>query len=279
MGKADLHIHTTASDGNLAADEVAVLAREQGLEVIAITDHDTITAYPAAKRAGAEIGLEVLPGVELTCEFNERESHLLAYCFDVENRDFLQLLRKHRKARLDRVGWIVGQLTDQGLELDKDEVRAEAGGGNVGRPHVASVLVKKGYVGSAKEAFIRYLGNHVLGPIQSDYVSHTDAIEIIKGAGGAAVLAHPGVLYTEEEFEQWIESGLDGVEVVHPSHDYTQQKHYQELAERHELLVTGGSDYHGGNGEYLRHFGVVNIGLENVRNLKRMTEQRKRISV
>lgn len=279
MGKADLHIHTTESDGRLAPGEVASLAAEQGLEVISITDHDTIKAYPEAKRAGAELGLEVLPGIELTCEFNERESHLLAYCFDVTDRAFLQLLKKHRKARLDRVGWIVRQLTEQGLELDKEEVRAEAGGGNVGRPHVASVLVKKGYVGSAKEAFIRYLGNHVLGPIHSHYVSYREAIRIVREAGGATVLAHPGVLYSEDELEQWIEAGLDGLEAIHPSHDYNQQKRYQELAERYSLLITGGSDYHGGTGQYLRHFGVVNIGLEKVRSLKRMTDQRKQISV
>lgn len=279
MGKADLHIHTTASDGHLSAGEVVRLAGEQGLDIIAITDHDTINAYSEAKRAGDEIGLEVLPGIELTCDFMDRESHLLAYCFDVEDRAFLELLRKHRKARLDRVEWIVQQLTGQGLELNKDEVRAEAGGGNVGRPHIASVLVKKGYVGSAKEAFIRYLGNHVLGPIHSHYASYTDAIDIVREAGGATVLAHPGVLYSDEELEQWIEAGLDGLEVVHPSHDYEQQKRYRKLAEHHELLMTGGSDYHGTGGSYLKHFGVVNIGLDKVRRLKRMTEQRKQISV
>ncbi|MFH5883051.1 PHP domain-containing protein [Halalkalibaculum sp. DA3122] len=279
MGKADLHIHTTASDGRLSPEEVPALASENGLEVIAITDHDTIDGYFPASEAGERIGVEVLPGVELTCDFNSRESHLLAYCFDPEDPDFLQLLAHHKKARLDRIEWIVGQLTQQGLDIDKNEVRAEAAGGNVGRPHVASVLVKKGYVGSAKEAFIRYLGNHALGPIQSYYVSHEEAVERIKGAGGATILAHPGVLYSREEIEQWIDAGLDGLEVVHSSHNYDQQKKYREMAEQHNLLMTGGSDYHGDGEGYLRNFGVITTSLAQVEKLKQMTRQRKKISV
>lgn len=279
MGKADLHIHTTASDGRLSPEEAPALASENGLDVIAITDHDTIDGLFPAREAGEKIGVEVLPGVELTCDFNGRESHLLAYCFDEEDPDFRQLLAHHKKARLLRMEWIVGQLTQQGLEIDKDEVRAEAAGGNVGRPHVASVLVKKGYVGSAKEAFIRYLGNHVLGPIQNYYVSHHEAVQRIKEAGGATVLAHPGVLYSDDEIEEWIDAGLDGIEVVHSSHNYDQQKKFQELAEQNDLLMTGGSDYHGAGEGYLRHFGVITTSLTQVDKLKRMTLQRKKISV
>ena len=279
MGKADLHIHTTASDGRLAPEQVGPLASENGLDVIAITDHDTIKGYFPAREAAQEAGVEVLPGVELTCDFNGRESHLLAYCFEVEDPGIKRLLAAHRKARLDRMEWIVEQLAQQGLEIDKEEVRAEAGGGNVGRPHVASVLVKKGYVGSAKEAFIRYLGNHALGPIQSYYVSHQKAIECVKDAGGAVVLAHPGVLYSQHELEEWVDAGLDGLEVVHPSHDYNRQKKFKEMADQHNLLKTGGSDYHGDGEGYLRHFGVINMSLTQVEKLKRMTHQRKQISV
>ncbi len=279
MGKADLHIHTTASDGRISPNEIVPLACENGLEVIAITDHDTIKGYFPAREAAKELEVEVLPGVELTCDFNGRESHLLAYCFDVENDGMKKLLAEHKQARLDRIEWIVGELTQQGLEIDKEEVRAEAGGGNVGRPHVASVLVKKGYVGSAKEAFIRYLGNHALGPIQSYYVSYHQAIQHIRSAGGATVLAHPGVLYSQSELEEWIQAGLDGIEVVHPSHNYEKQKKFQEIADQNNLLKTGGSDYHGNGEGYLRHFGVINMSLNEVDKLKRMTRQRKQISV
>lgn len=279
MGKADLHIHTKASDGRLAPAEVPGLARKNGLDTIAITDHDTIDAFEAAREVGEQVGVEVLPGVELTCDFNGRESHLLAYCFDVEKPGFKKLIARHKKARIDRIEWIVKQLTQQGLDLDKEEVRAEAAGGNVGRPHVASVLIKKGYVASAKEAFIRYLSDHALGPIQSNYVSYKQVIGLVKEAGGAVSLAHPGVLYSTGELNEWVDAGLDGIEAVHPSHNYEQQKKFQQFAERHDLLVTGGSDYHGDGEDYLRYFGVVSISLSWVSKLKRMTEQRKKISV
>ncbi|MDR8389792.1 PHP domain-containing protein [Aliifodinibius sp. S!AR15-10] len=279
MGKADLHIHTTASDGRLRPEEVAPLARENGLEVIAITDHDTIEGYARAREAGEKIGVEVLTGVELTCDYNGSESHLLAYCFDAEDPEFQKLLSNHKKARLERMEWIVGELAKQGLDIDKEEVRAEASGGNVGRPHAASVLVKKGYVGSAKEAFIRYLGNHALGPIQNYYASHLEAIQAVKDAGGATVLAHPNRFYTQDELEEWVEAGLDGIEVIHPSHDYEQQKYFQKFAQENNLLITGGSDYHGNGSGYLRHFGIVTMSLTQVSSLKRMTEQRKKISV
>lgn len=279
MGKADLHIHSTASYGNLEPEKIVSLASQNNLEIISITDHDTIASYERAKETGNELQVEVLSGVELTCDFNDREAHLLGYCFDVTNSAFLNLLAKHRRARLERMEWIVGRITRQGLELDKEEVRAEAGTGNVGRPHVAAVLLKKGYVANAQEAFIRYLGNHALGPIPNFYVSHTEAIRKIKEAGGAAVLAHPGVLYNDTELQQWIDDGLDGLEVVHPSHNYDRQKRYQKLAEHHDLLITGGSDYHGRGEDYLQYFGIVNVGLDRVHRLKRMTEQRKQISV
>lgn len=263
----------------MAPEEVPELARQNGLKVIAITDHDTINGYEPAKEAGDEIGIEVLSGVELTCDFNGRESHLLAYCFDEEDPRFLELIANHKKARLERIKWIVEQLTSQGLDLDTDEVRAEAGGGNLGRPHVAAVLVNKGYVASHKEAFIRYLGNHALGSIKNFYASHTEVIDIVRNAGGATVLAHPNMLYSSDEIEEWISDGLDGLEVVHPSHDYEQQKEYQKIAEQHNLLITGGSDYHGSGDQYLRYFGVVNVGLNRVEKLKRMTDQRKKITV
>ena len=263
----------------MEADSIVSLAHEHGLEVISITDHDTIGAYPKARKAGSSLNVDVLPGVELTCEFNERESHLLAYCFDVEDGPLNAMLLKQKKARLERIDWIVGQLTRQGLELDREEVRAEAGTGNVGRPHVAAVLRSKGYVGSIKEAFIRYLGNHVLGPIPGFYISHGKAVRMVKEAGGAVILAHPGHLYTEKELQQWIDAGLDGIEVIHPSHNYKLQKRYEQFAGRNNLLITGGSDFHGRDDRYLRYFGIVNIGLEKVHKLKRLTEQRKQISV
>lgn len=279
MGKADLHIHTTASDGNLSPDEIIDLAQKHDLQIISITDHDTIRGYLTARKRAGSTDIELLPGVEITCAFNGRESHLLGYCFDPEDDDFLRLLSQHKKARLSRIGWITEQLRNQGLEINREEVKAEAAGGNVGRPHVASMLIKKGYVQTAQEAFIRYLGDQALGPIESNYISYEDAIKAIKDAGGAAVLAHPGVLYSDEELEKWVDVGLDGIEVIHPSHNYSAQKKFNAFAEHNDLIVTGGSDFHGGNKHYLKHFGTVTISVNNVEKIKRLSRQRKGISV
>lgn len=279
MGKADLHIHTTASDGNSTPSQIVDRAVKQKLAAIAITDHDTIAGFEEAREAGRKQNIEVLPGCEITAEFNSREAHLLAYCFDHEDLNFRKLLSGHKKARISRGEWILGELGKQGLELDMNEVKAEANGSNIGRPHIASVLVSKGYVRSFKEAFIRYLSNQKLGIIPSDYYSCSEVIATVKNAGGAVVVAHPGQMYSEKELNQLVEHGIDGIEVIHPGHNYELQKKMEEFAESNSLLTTGGSDFHGGSRDYQKYFGVATISMTKVRAMKRLIEQRKEILV
>lgn len=279
MRKADLHIHSTASDGNSTPSQIVELAVEQNLEVIALTDHDTVSGFREAKEAARQKPIEVLVGSEITADFNRREAHLLAYCFDIEHEQIRDLLIGHRKARFDRGEWILHQLSKQGLEVTMSEVKAEANGSNIGRPHIAAVLVNKGYVASLKEAFIRYLSNQRLGTIPSDYLSCHEVIERIKMAGGAVVVAHPGQMYNDEELDQLVEAGIDGMEVIHPSHNYEVQKEMEAYAEKHNLLITGGSDFHGGNANYQKYFGVVTISMDHVHAMRRMTDQRKKMMV
>lgn len=279
MGKADLHIHTTASDGNSTPSQIVSLAIEKKLDVIAITDHDSIAGLQEAEEVAASENIEVLSGTEITASFNSREAHLLAYCFDPTHLEFRKLLLDHRKARINRGEWILGELSKQGLELDMDEVRAEAKGSNIGRPHIASVLVNKGYVASFKEAFIRYLSNQKLGVIPSDYYSYRQVIKTVKKAGGAVIVAHPGQMYSIEELDQLVAEGVDGIEVIHPGHNYELQKKMEEYAEKHNLLTTGGSDFHGINQDYQKYFGVITISTEKVNRMIRMTKQRKRMLV
>ncbi|HKL19722.1 MAG TPA: PHP domain-containing protein [Halalkalibaculum sp.] len=279
MGKADLHIHTTASDGNSTPAEIVKLAAEQKLDVISITDHDSIAGLEEAIAAADELEIEVIPGTEITASYGEREAHLLAYGFDTVNADFLKLMMEHRKARVDRGKWILDKLSREGLDLDIDEVRAEANGSNIGRPHIASVLINKGYVASFKEAFIRYLSNQQLGVIPSDYFAHHEVIETVKAAGGATIIAHPGQMYSEQELEELVEAGVDGIEVVHPSHNYELQKKMEAFADKHNLLSTGGSDFHGQSQDYQKYFGVVTISTEKVNRMKRMINQRKQMLV
>ncbi|MGD8426069.1 MAG: PHP domain-containing protein [Balneolaceae bacterium] len=279
MGKADLHIHTVESDGNMSPKDVVRLAGKHKLEIISITDHDTIRGYRKARETAQELGIQLLPGVEITSNFDGRECHLLAYCFDPDHEVINKLLVHHHRSRLDRGKWIINELSKEGLDLDIEEVKAEAKGGNIGRPHIAAVLIDKGYVASFKEAFIRYLSDDALGNIQNGYYGHHKVIESVKESGGAVVIAHPGKLYTEQELEALVEAGVDGIEFIHPSHNYQTQQRIEKFAEKHNLLLTGGSDYHGGNNEYQKFFGIVTINAKYAQRLIRMTQQRKKIMV
>lgn len=263
----------------MSPENVVRNAKEHKLEIISITDHDTIRGYRQAMETAREVGIELLPGVEITSDFNNRECHLLAYCFDPDHPAINRLLANQYQSRLKRGKWIINELSKEGLDLDINEVKAEANGGNIGRPHIAAVLINKGYVASFKEAFIRYLSDESLGTIQNEYYTHHEVIETVKEAGGAIVIAHPGNLYNKSELEELVEAGVDGIEFIHPSHKYDTQKWIEEFADKHKLLKTGGSDFHGGDKAYQKFFGVVTINKKYVHRLKRMTNQRKEISV
>lgn len=278
MGKADLHTHTIASDGALTTRQLLEKAKEKGLETVSITDHDTIKGYREGKDIAAELGIELLPGVEITALWQEREIHLLAYLFDETREEFLSLLRNQKRARLRRMEAIVNQLKKNGLDVDMDEIRAESGFGNIGRPHAAAVLIQKGYVASTAEAFIRYLSSDKLRDIQTGYESIEQVVAITHRSGGIVSLAHPGPLYSENEIDELLACGLDGLECIHPSHSFKVQRMFTKKAGNSNLLVTGGSDYHGtGKSNYDPYFGIVTIGRQHVLALKSMAARRKKM--
>lgn len=279
MAKADLHIHTTASDGESTPRQILELARRVGLELIAVTDHDTLRGFREAKEAAGEYGVEVISGIEITAGYEGRECHILAYAFEPDHASIVRLCRRHRLARLERGKWIIDQLSREGLDLDIEEVKAEANWGNVGRPHIASLLVKKGYVASPKEAFIRYLSDSALGPIESEYYAFDAVIEGVREAGGVTVLAHPGRLYSMEEIEDFRENGIDGIEVYHPGHSDRSRKELKAYAEEGGLLVTGGSDFHGSPGGFRGSFGALTINRQYADRLLERAKKRKNISV
>lgn len=278
MAKADLHLHTTASDGKMTPEKIVETAEKLNLSVIALTDHDTIEGFEPARNAACNVAVEVLPGIELTTDFNNRECHLLAYNFNVENDALNSLLSSNKNARVKRAKWIIGELQKKGFDLDIQEVLAEAGGKNVGRPHIAAILMKKGYIASMKEAFIRHLSDEALGPIQSDYASIKTVIDVVKQAGGVTILAHPGRLYNRQELTQCVEAGIDGIENIHPSHNYELQKEMEAFAEQHNLLTTGGSDFHGREKSYYRHFGVLTVNTRQSDKIKTLSAHRKKVS-
>ncbi len=275
--KADLHIHTTCSDGRLLPEEAVEIAHEKKLSALSITDHDSFEGYFQAIDKANELGIELIPGVEITCSFKNKEVHILAYYFDVTTQYFADFLLSQRIARRDRIKGIIGTLNENGLEVDYDEVWAQANGANIGRPHVAKVLVSKGYARNHSDAFVRYLSTERLGEIDNSYPDYKEVIETVRNIGGATVLAHPAKHYTAEEIIEFIEAGIDGIECIHPSHNFELQKKYTKIVEDQSLLLTGGSDYHGGKEMASRHLGVVCVASKHVEKMKRMTDQRKNV--
>lgn len=278
MGKADLHIHTNASDGACTPQEILDKAIDKGLKTISITDHDSIKGYKEARELNGG-RIELLPGVEMSVQWKEKEIHLLGYCFDPDDEEVNLMMLRQSRARRRRMAKIVDHLQHKGIDIDLDEVKAEAGFSNIGRPHAASVLLNKGVVGSVNEAFIRYLSSEKLGAIDTEYCTLGEALHCIKKAGGVLSLAHPGPLYSQSEIEELMAQGIDGIECIHPSHPYPVQKNFSKLAEKNNFLVTGGSDYHGTRrSDYDPYFGIVTLGQKYVEALKRLSRQRSKIN-
>jgi len=253
----DLHIHSTASDGSLSPLEILDIARDLRLGAIAITDHDTIDGSKEALAAEIPPGLKFLTGVEISTapppSFSFPGSlHILGYAIRLDDpalNQALDLLQDSRKTRNPR---IVDRLNNLGIDITLDEVLKEVGGnGQLGRPHIARLMVNKGLAESINDAFDRYLATGKPAYVDKFRIDSARAIEIIRGAGGIPVLAHPFLIQAEtdmilEELVLTLKSmGLKGIEVYYPEHTPEQVAQYTALANRHELLITGGTDFHG----------------------------------
>jgi hypothetical protein len=246
MERADLHTHTRASDGWHSAEELLLMARKAGLRAIAVTDHDTVGGLQEALDLGQRLGIEVVPGIEISTLYEGIDVHVLGYYVDFTDPWFLRRLEELRDTRDLRNRMIVERLRELGIEIDLQEVYAkQERGGNVGRPHIAAVLVDKGVVGSVEEAFEQYLGTGKKAYVVPPRISPLEALELIHQAGGACVLAHPGLYGKDDLIEQMIAKGMDGLEVYHPDHASDEEARYSRMAEEKGLIITGGSDFHG----------------------------------
>ena len=254
----DLHTHSTASDGTLAPSEVVRLAAAQGLSAIALTDHDTVAGAAEAASAALSFGIDFLPGIEISAEFPQPGTlHILGYGIDPDSPDLRNLTETLLAGRDNRNPKIVAKLNELGMAITMDEVEAEAhigsGGGVIGRPHIAAILVRKGYANSMADAFKYFLAPGGSAYFDKERLSPQTAIAMIKQSGGLAVLAHPSQLRTTNDAEldrvikHLIDLGLAGIEVLHSDHSETQTKTYTALADRYGVLKTGGSDFHGSN--------------------------------
>jgi predicted metal-dependent phosphoesterase TrpH len=241
----DLHVHTIYSDGTFTPAEVVERAEELGLAAVGIADHDSTLGVPEALARAADLTVEVVPAVELSSMAHGLDIHVLGYFIDYTDPGFLEILERIREERYKRAVEMVKKLEDLGVNLSIDEVKARAGKGAVGRPHIAEVMVSNGYVRSSSEAFVRYIGYHSPAYVPKMEMSPKDAFELIRSVGGISVLAHPGTLARDEIILELVTDGLEGIEVWHSKHDASTQAKLRDAARRHGLLVTGGSDCHG----------------------------------
>lgn len=250
MSLIDLHSHTTASDGSLTPEELVRLAKRQGVSTLAVTDHDTVAGLPRAIIEGERLGVEIIPSIEISCSYGETELHILGYFINPDDPHWEPALARYWTSREDRNPLIVQRLNELGCELDYAEIKAAAGSATVGRPHIAQALLRKGYVRSISEAFDRYLADGGPAYIPRRLPPPAEAIGLIRQTGGIPVLAHP--VYTsriKEPFERICETlkgvGLMGVESFYSSHNQQQTDRYRSVSREQNLLVTGGSDFHG----------------------------------
>ena len=250
MPGIDLHTHTDRSDGTFAPAELVRLAAQRGLDVVGVTDHDTTDGLDEAVAAGLEVGVEVVPGVELSAEHEGTSIHVLCYWMDVSNAALQEELSRLRDERFRRGERMVERLRELGLPVEFERVSQIAMGGNIVRPHIAQAMVEAGLVETEKDAFDRWIGDGRPAHVPKHALDPLDALALIRGAGGLGVLAHPGMWGDETSVPEMLiaamaGSGMAGLEVDHTDHDPVGREHWRRLADRLGLIATGGSDCHG----------------------------------
>ena len=241
----DLHLHSTQSDGSFSPTQVVQRAAKLGLSAISLTDHDSVAGVQEAQNIGRDIGVEVIPGTELSAHKAGMDIHILGYFIDPANSDLLAYLQKFQDARRNRAEKIVARLNRLGVRITMAHVLHKAGDAAIGRPHVADVLVEEGFVFSHDHAFQKYLGYGKPAYQPKFVLTPREAVEIIHAAGGLASLAHPVLYRRDALIPDLIKQGLDGIEVMHIKHDRSDVRRYSDMAKRYGLLTTGGSDCHG----------------------------------
>jgi 3',5'-nucleoside bisphosphate phosphatase len=256
----DLHAHSTASDGSRSAADVVREAKRVGLTALALTDHDTLDGIAEATAMGNELGVRIVPGIELSAVEGDNETHILGlHLSDTRGMESgLVALRDMRRARAGR---IVQRLNELGVRIELAAVLEQAAGGAVGRPHVARAMIAEGWAVDFRDAFDRYLGNGRPAYVSKERLAVADAVGLIHRAGGLAILAHPAHSGTKERIAAFVAQGMDGVEVRHPSHSADDTARLAALVEHFSLVPSGGSDWHGA-AEGPRILGMMRVPFE-----------------
>jgi hypothetical protein len=255
MNTVDLHCHTTASDGKYTPAQLVQMAAEMDLRTIAICDHDSTEGLAEAMAAGATLGVEVIPGIELSCDVAEGELHMLGYYPDFGNATFQSELVRLREGRVGRAEGMVQKLTELGYPISFARVQQLAGDGAIGRPHVAQALIEAGHVRNKGEAFDKLIGRHGPAYVERAKLLPADACRLLRSVGGLPVFAHPFIvtgdgrtlepLPVDAALPELVDAGLVGIETYYPSYTPGHIERLLRLARRYGLIVTGGSDFHG----------------------------------
>ncbi|UCD62670.1 MAG: PHP domain-containing protein [Candidatus Zixiibacteriota bacterium] len=263
----DLHLHTCFSDGTTSPGELLELVRDAGLSAFSITDHDTLGGYHAVRQILADGDPELVSGVELSVSVEHGDMHILAYLFDPAGDELRDELERFSKKRSERGKLMVDKLNRLGIDITFEDVRAAAGEGVIGRPHVARAMHEKKAVAYYEQAFHKYIGFDGPAYVPKANFTPKKAIDLIHRAGGRAVLAHPGIDDKGGFVGMLVDLGLDGIEVYHPSHTRPDVDRFKHLAGRYRLVVTGGSDFHGVESRY-GMVGSQKVPLSHLDNLK-----------
>lgn len=275
--RINLHLHTRASDGVFTVDQIIRHAKKIGLDLISITDHDTADAYSGLPASVAP--LRILPGMEISSMHQGNDVHILAYGCDFDNKALKELSAMYLAGRRTRAIKMIELLAELGMNISIEEVAAMAGARElIVRPHIAQVLIQKGYVQTKNEAFDKYIGNFKPAFVSKPELSVPDVIDVIHQAGGFAIIAHPGKLVDQAYIPEFISFGIDGLEVWHPDHYQYQVEAYIDIVQKHNLYMTAGSDFHGEGSEITLSDMVPasEIILESVRKLYKEYQCRSR---
>lgn len=267
MKFADLHLHTSFSDGTFTPEELVLQAQKNGLSCIALTDHDTVQGCARAAAACAPVLIEFIPGTELTAEHDDTEVHILGYFLDTQNQTLLAEIAKFQAVRKQRIYEMVARINEIGVPLKVEAVFALANCESPGRPHVARTLVKEGLTRNLDEAFERFLKKGRPAWVPKAKMSARESVDLIHQAGGLAVMAHPGLNRTDDIIPALVDAGLDGIECFHTKHSTTMAERYLGIADQFHLLVTGGSDCHGFS-KARPLIGTVRLPYEHVEKMK-----------
>ena len=247
MQFSDLHVHSKYSDGLLWPKDIVKIACKKGIKYLSITDHDTIDSQYCLQDLSREYNLSLIPGVELSTEYKEREIHILGYFINIYDKDLQFTLQNIKETRKQRAKNIIDKLNDLDINISFEDISGD--GSSIGRPHIAKALVSKGYTENTKEAFQQYLIKGKPAYVDRYKIHYKEALKLINSCNGISVLAHPGEIYKGIQMNEIIRElkiyGLKGIEVFHPSHSSKQVNDYYNLAKKYSLVITGGSDYHG----------------------------------